>query len=124
MKRLARLLCVSAIFCVSPTVAQHSDDDEGYDLEATTEIRGQATRIWSRPALLIVSVGDQAGRTESWRIEFDEDGGDLRDTLDFLGALRLGDDLVVTGYAAATPGDRRIQATNILRPSDGLAWRH
>jgi hypothetical protein len=116
------LPCASATLSALTAFAQQNGNTAEFDLSAKAEIRGQAVRIWMQPPFIVVSV-TEGGQVKNWRVEFRDGEGQSASAARLLGALKLGDALVVTGNPSTSPGDQRLRATSISRPGDNLVWQ-
>src|SRR5215471_3756150 len=123
MKRQALALAAwLTLVCLAPISAHHPLSD--YDLEKTQTLDGTLVefQLANPHSLLYLDAPDQTGKSLRWTIEW-APALLLKKQGVTISTLAEGDHLVVTGFAARNPADRRIRLRTIRRPRDGWTWK-
>ena len=92
-----------------------------YDTEKSITVEGVVTEFLFRsPHLaLLVDVRNDAGEIEQWTVEWGSPRRMLRAGYDE-NVLRPGDEVIVTGQPAWTPGRKSVRMRALTRPADGF----
>jgi hypothetical protein len=119
-----RILALTAVFTIAgfiPVRAHHPLSN--YDLDHVRTLDGTLLelRLANPHSFLTLTVREEAGPPEQWTIEW---GPALLLKRQGVapGTLASGDHLIVTGFAALDPTDRRIRLRTVHRPADGWTW--
>jgi hypothetical protein len=120
----ARILAFTAALTMVSFIPVHAHHPlSNYNLDQVRTLDGNLLelRLANPHSFLTLTVRDEAGQPEQWTIEWGaalllKRQGVNPDT------LAAGDRLIVTGFAALDPTDRRIRLRTVRRPADGWAW--
>ena len=93
-----------------------------YDTEKSITVEGVVAEFLFRsPHLaLLIEVGNDAGEVEQWTIEWGSPRR-LREAGYDGDVLQPGDEVVVTGQPAWTPGRKSVRMRSLTRPADGFS---
>jgi hypothetical protein len=124
LSRAATLLILMVAFlAMAAPVFGQAATGSGYDLSATTEIRGEIAQFGAVPggdAIAQVMAPDSSGQIQQWTVTLGK-AADMRKAGLTPFALAPGVQVVISGNPAANAGEPRILAQKLTADS-GFAW--
>ena len=122
MKIKVSVLFIAAMLLCGVTTYSHHSFAGTYLLDKTQTVEGKVVQLLIRNphSFIQVEVVDETGQTIRWSVE----GGSAAQLAPQgdKAALKVGDQLRVTGNPARSAEAHRMRLVKMLRPSDGWNW--
>ena len=114
-------ILLGSLLVIAPARAHHSWSGV-YNTEKSITVEGVVTEFLFRsPHLaLLIDVSNEAGEVERWTVEWGSPRR-LREAGHDENVLQPGDEVVVTGQPAWTPGRKSVRMRSLTRPADGFS---
>jgi len=112
---------LGSLLAIVPAHAHHSWAGV-YNTEKSIIVEGVVTEFLFRsPHLaLLIDVDNEAGEVEQWTVEWGSPRR-MREAGHDVAVLQPGDEVVVTGQPAWTPGRKSVRMRSLMRAADGFS---